>query len=82
VKTHVKAIFNKLDALNRTEAVTIAQRRGILREERDSLPPELNAAQIAPRFPLASSRGEFTDHDIGNDRVIQIRAARSRSGRQ
>jgi two-component system NarL family response regulator len=82
VKTHVKAIFNKLDALNRTEAVTIAQRRGILREEHDCLPPEVNAVRIAPRSPLASSRGEFTDHDIGNDRVIQIRAARSRSGRQ
>jgi two-component system NarL family response regulator len=82
VKTHVKAIFNKLDALNRTEAVTIAQRRGILREEHDCLPPEVNAVRIAPRSPFASSRGEFTDHDIGNDRVIQIRAARSRSGRQ
>jgi two-component system NarL family response regulator len=35
VKTHVKAILRKLDATNRTEAVAIAQRRGILREERE-----------------------------------------------
>jgi DNA-binding NarL/FixJ family response regulator len=33
VKTHVKAILDKLDAASRTEAVAIAQRRGILREE-------------------------------------------------
>jgi two-component system NarL family response regulator len=35
VKTHVKAVLRKLDATNRTEAVAIAQRRGILREERE-----------------------------------------------
>jgi DNA-binding NarL/FixJ family response regulator len=34
VKTHVKSILNKLDAASRTEAVVIAQRRGILGEER------------------------------------------------
>jgi DNA-binding NarL/FixJ family response regulator len=33
VKTHVKSILEKLDANSRTEAVSIAQRRGILREE-------------------------------------------------
>jgi len=49
VKTHVKAIFNKLEALNRTEAVAIAQRRGILRDELDSLPPRVNAVRIATR---------------------------------
>jgi DNA-binding NarL/FixJ family response regulator len=37
VKTHVKSILNKLDAASRTAAVAIAQRRGILREEQDTL---------------------------------------------
>jgi DNA-binding NarL/FixJ family response regulator len=32
VKTHIKAIFGKLDARNRTEAVAIARRRGLLLE--------------------------------------------------
>jgi two-component system NarL family response regulator len=35
VKTHVKSILDKLDAASRTEAVAIAQRRGILQEERE-----------------------------------------------
>jgi DNA-binding NarL/FixJ family response regulator len=34
VKTHVKSILRKLDATSRTEAAAIAQRRGILQEER------------------------------------------------
>jgi DNA-binding NarL/FixJ family response regulator len=33
VKTHVKSILDKLNAASRTEAVAIAQRRGILQEE-------------------------------------------------
>jgi DNA-binding NarL/FixJ family response regulator len=33
VKTHVKSVLEKLDASSRTQAVSIAQRRGILREE-------------------------------------------------
>jgi two-component system, NarL family, response regulator len=33
VKTHVKAILAKLDAVSRTAAVTIATRRGIIRDE-------------------------------------------------
>jgi len=35
VKTHVKSILNKLRAASRTEAVAIAQRRGIVADERD-----------------------------------------------
>jgi len=35
VKTHVKYILRKLEAATRTEAVAIAQRRGILPEERE-----------------------------------------------
>jgi two-component system NarL family response regulator len=46
VKTHVKSILDKLDAASRTEAVAIAQRRGILREEREYPPPGLSAARI------------------------------------
>jgi DNA-binding NarL/FixJ family response regulator len=34
VKTHVKSVLRKLDAASRTEAVAIAQRRGILGEQR------------------------------------------------
>jgi len=33
VKTHVKAIFRKLDAKSRTQAVAVAMRRGILPDE-------------------------------------------------
>jgi two-component system NarL family response regulator len=33
VKTHVKSILVKLDAVSRTEAAAIAQRRGLLQEE-------------------------------------------------
>jgi DNA-binding NarL/FixJ family response regulator len=33
VKTHVKSVLEKLDARSRTQAVSIAQRRGILRDE-------------------------------------------------
>jgi DNA-binding CsgD family transcriptional regulator len=45
VKTHVKSILDKLDAASRTEAAAIAQRRGILQEER-VVPPSTSA--IAP----------------------------------
>ena len=34
VKSHVRSILRKLDAGNRTEAVAIARRRGIVRDER------------------------------------------------
>jgi DNA-binding NarL/FixJ family response regulator len=33
VKTHVKSVLEKLNASSRTQAVSIAQRRGILRDE-------------------------------------------------
>lgn len=46
VKTHVKSILDKLDAASRTEAAAIAQRRGILQEERESLPSATNVARI------------------------------------
>jgi DNA-binding NarL/FixJ family response regulator len=36
VKTHVKSVLEKLDATSRTQAVSIAQRRGILGEAEES----------------------------------------------
>jgi DNA-binding NarL/FixJ family response regulator len=38
VKTHVKSVLDKLHAASRTEAVSIAQRRGILQDEHEYLP--------------------------------------------
>ena len=38
VKSHVKAILQKLDARSRTDAAAIAQCRGILEEEREHPP--------------------------------------------
>jgi DNA-binding NarL/FixJ family response regulator len=35
VKTHVKSVLEKLDASSRTQAVSIAQRRGILRDDEE-----------------------------------------------
>jgi DNA-binding NarL/FixJ family response regulator len=49
VKSHVKAILQKLDARSRTEAAAIAQRRGILEEECEPLPPEVSPAGIGMR---------------------------------
>jgi DNA-binding NarL/FixJ family response regulator len=56
VKTHVKSILDKLDAASRTEAVAIAQRRGILREERECPPPGLSAARIGAIPSMRPSR--------------------------
>jgi DNA-binding NarL/FixJ family response regulator len=50
VKTHVKSILRKLDAASRTEAVAIAQRRGILGDSG-------RGAQMAARFE--SGRANF-----------------------
>ena len=49
VKSHVKAILQKLDAKSRTEAAAIAQRRGILEEECEPPPPQITAAGIGMR---------------------------------
>jgi DNA-binding NarL/FixJ family response regulator len=50
VKSHVKAILQKLDARSRTEAAAIAQRRGILEEECESPPPQVSSAGSAMSF--------------------------------
>jgi DNA-binding NarL/FixJ family response regulator len=49
VKSHVKAILQKLDAKSRTEAAAIAQRRGILEEEWEHAPPQIAPAGIGMR---------------------------------
>jgi DNA-binding NarL/FixJ family response regulator len=55
VKSHVKAIMQKLDARSRTEAAAIARRRGILEEECECPPPEVSAEGIGIR-PSNSKR--------------------------
>src|SRR5882757_480940 len=60
VKTHVKAVLEKLNASSRTEAVSIAQRRGILRDETDSAvrplraPPGIGRPLLEPACELMS----------------------------
>jgi len=56
VKSHVKAIMQKLDAKSRTEAAAIAQRRGILDEECDHPPPEVRPAEIGVRSGATQPR--------------------------
>jgi hypothetical protein len=46
VKSHVKAVLQKLGARSRTEAAAIAQRRGILEEECERPPPQVSPAGI------------------------------------
>src|SRR5262249_17874221 len=50
VKTHVKSVLEKLDASSRTQAVSIAQRRGILSDE--SEPASYPARTLTPRVSL------------------------------
>ncbi len=49
VKTHVKSILDKLHATSRTEAVAIAQRRGIIQDERE----------YSPSVPGVARYGEY-----------------------
>jgi DNA-binding NarL/FixJ family response regulator len=51
VKTHVKSVLEKLDATSRTQAVSIAQRRGILRDESE---------------PLSDARWQYAVDQAGN----------------
>jgi DNA-binding NarL/FixJ family response regulator len=64
VKTHVKSILDKLHAASRTEAVAIAQRRGMLQEEREIPPSQSGLARIGIRAgPNPFTRGH--QHDAG-----------------
>jgi DNA-binding NarL/FixJ family response regulator len=56
VKTHVKSILEKLNASSRTQAVSIAQRRGILRDEAEPVVLPLSALPAMGRPPLESVR--------------------------
>jgi DNA-binding NarL/FixJ family response regulator len=58
VKTHVKSILAKLDAASRTEAVAIAQRRGILQEENESLPAASSVTRIGAGSGTQESRDD------------------------
>jgi DNA-binding NarL/FixJ family response regulator len=55
VKTHVKSILGKLEATSRTQAAAIAQRRGIVQEEREYPPSAPAVARIAARDTRAAS---------------------------
>ena len=55
VKTHVKSVLEKLDASSRTQAVSIAQRRGILREDDDAAGRTLRSLSHFDR-PLLGER--------------------------
>jgi DNA-binding NarL/FixJ family response regulator len=46
VKTHVKSVLEKLDASSRTQAVSIAQRRGILSDEAERSPVSLVSVHL------------------------------------
>jgi DNA-binding NarL/FixJ family response regulator len=70
VKTHVKSVLEKLEASSRTEAVSIAQRRGILREDEEaslrslrSL-PHIGRSLLADRHPPPSALISNTAADI------------------
>jgi DNA-binding NarL/FixJ family response regulator len=52
VKTHMKSILGKLDAASRTEAIAIAQRRGILGEEREWPQPPVRESRLTGRLRL------------------------------
>lgn len=58
VKTHVKSILNKLDAVSRTEAVAIAQRRGILQQEHEWPHPPVRGSGLGGRSSLTKSFDE------------------------
>jgi DNA-binding NarL/FixJ family response regulator len=71
VKTHVKAILGKLNASSRTEAVAIAQRRGILREECEFPTGAVKAVEMGKRWGVAESRdrewSRLTRHSANSD---------------
>ena len=62
VKTHVKSILKKLDATNRTGAVAIAQRRGLLDEECGW--PERSVRKIGVHYHASAPRRRNDDSRI------------------
>jgi DNA-binding NarL/FixJ family response regulator len=69
VKTHVKAILQKLDATSRTEAAAIAQRRGILEEECEHPPPGITPAGIGMRSGATQPRDRSKWSQLGSRSV-------------
>jgi DNA-binding CsgD family transcriptional regulator len=72
VKTHVKAILRKLDVKSRTEAVAIAQRRGILPEEDDCLAHDVKAVETGEPSGVTQWRdslewSRLTRHSVNPD---------------
>ncbi len=62
VKTHVKSILDKLDAASRTEAAAIAQRRGILQEERESPASAPDVARIGAQSSRQMSSRDWNEY--------------------
>jgi DNA-binding NarL/FixJ family response regulator len=58
VKTHVKSILDKLDATSRTQAAAIAQRRGIVQDEREYPQSVPGVARIVARSGKRESSGD------------------------
>jgi DNA-binding NarL/FixJ family response regulator len=69
VKAHVKSILRKLEARSRTEAVAIAQRRGILQEERERPHPHVTGPDRVP----PGVRGDLTMRNALREVVRQSR---------
>jgi DNA-binding NarL/FixJ family response regulator len=78
VKTHVKSILGKLQAASRTEAVAIAQRRGILQEERECPPSASSVARIGaipsmgPSQAREESRAAVQQYRLANRRSLTL----------
>jgi DNA-binding NarL/FixJ family response regulator len=71
VKTHVKSVLEKLNASSRTQAVSIAQRRGILRDEVAA------GVNLAAENNLAAEQGQYAAHvlerrDVWDSGEVQI----------
>jgi DNA-binding NarL/FixJ family response regulator len=63
VKVHVKSVLRKLDAANRTHAVAVAQRRGLLSREVPTAPPRRGLTSIRRSSPVSSApkRSQLAD---------------------
>ena len=68
VKAHLRSAFDKLGVHSRTEAILIAERRGMLRQPRPArIPPTAAPVQPAamPSHALLRRSGPFVDADVG-----------------
>jgi DNA-binding NarL/FixJ family response regulator len=70
VKSHVKAILQKLDARSRTEAAAIAQRRGILEDECERPPPQVSPARVGMRPGATPPRDRTVSHSRARQRPV------------